>query len=371
MKQWLSTAAVAAACFSAFFVSAQIIKRELPVTGDAVHGWQTYCPLDHTLVHKAKTFAATSVETIDRVSVDGVHSHDMFTYSQSGELHLLDRQTGNQWLMQGGVFRPVEVPRRCPSFSYKGTTFSLEEHKEVKACRGECASIAIRPGSYVFAYAAYEDGVVALSNYGDAVLYRDGNWCRMTRLDGDIYQCPEDGAVEPTVTEPREVQFYTSIKYKGQTLVGEWPTGRLYEFDGRRLAPIKNQPPFATAEPQGYEAQAMADYCGDLYVGYWPTGEIWKMARESGKWSLAVSLFPPSDEFYPFSDRPRDERNSRFYGRRVASLVLHEGSMYATTANLNDWPHDYVSPVMSKEDADLYGATWRITRRGCKTRSRR
>jgi hypothetical protein len=157
----------------------------------------------------------------------------------------------------------------------------------------------------------------------------------------------------------------------GKTLIGEWPTGRLYEFDGEVLRPFNIvQPPFATGERLGYEAQSMAEYCGDLFVGYWPRGEIWRRDRSTGKWSLAVRLFShpiETEPVIPYFDRPSDGLHSAFYGQRVTALIPLGYSLYAASSNLNLWPTGYEPEIITQDQAAEYGALYRLTIPGCET----
>lgn len=148
--------------------------------------------------------------------------------------------------------------------------------------------------------------------------------------------------------------FYSSVLYQGKTLLGEWPTGRLYEFDGERLAPSDLTPPaIASAVPKrlGYEAQSLAEYCGDLFVGYWPRGEIYRYDGRKKAWGLFSRMFSssPAETFIPFSDRPRDRLDPSFFGQRVTVLVPFEDSLYAATSNLREWTPE-VKPKFPSPD---------------------
>lgn len=84
----------------------------------------------------------------------------------------------------------------------------------------------------------------------------------------DIYSCTNPEL--PILSVPRAIQFYSSINYQGRVLLGEWPTGRLYEFDGVELKPSNMTPPEIAKlsdKRLGYEAQTMAEYCGICLSG--------------------------------------------------------------------------------------------------------
>lgn len=233
---------------------------------------------------------------------------------------------------------------------------------------GNERSIEIYPSTFPYIYAQANGKVLVVSNWGDAIVYDGYQWSRWAK-EGDIYKHRKDASI---VTEPRKVQFYSSIVFEGETLLGEWPTGRIYSFDGEVLKPWDNQPPFVSSDPVGYEAQSMAIYCEDLLVGYWPTVEIWKFYKNSKKWSLVMNLFssPRSKSFIPYMDRLPDSLNPAFFGRRVTALIPFGDSLYASTSNLNMWDKNisYLT-ILTNSESDEYGAVYKITsNRNCKTR---
>lgn len=353
MRDLASTICVAAACIAAFVhtvstTSNQPEKR----ASQPIMGWQSYCAFP-----SGAADGPDHGSTIRRVKLEGRHSHSMFAFLTQDGPRLRDLISGKQWVQDGsGIFTEAE-PIPCPRFIAAGFEFSRQDNK-ISACNEEeCESIGIHPGTWVYAYAATSDAAVAVTNYGDALLFRDGEWCRMNKT-GETYRCAPDAEM---LTEPRGFQFYSSIRYKGVTLMGEWPSGRLYLFDGKEIRLWRNQPPHVSPEPLGYEAQSMAAYCGDLYVGYWPTGSIWRLHQ--GQWT-EIKLFPDSSDFIPHSNREPDGLDSSFFGRRVTSLIPFEGSLYATTSNLRGWYKKLDQRAVSNAEAGLYGATWKIS--GCR-----
>lgn len=349
MRDLASIIALAAACIAALVHTAATVNSNssdkpavLPIMG-----WQSYCAFPR---HSSQE--SDHSPTVNRVELEGKRSHSMFAFLDRQGPRLRDLNSGHQWEMDGrGRFTEAD-PASCPRFAAAGFEFS-DQDDMVTACNyNGCRSISVQPGTWVYAYAATRDAAVAVTNYGDALLFRDGEWCRMGRT-GETYRCSPDAEM---LTKPRGVQFYSSIRYKGVTLMGEWPSGRLYIFDGKEIRLWRNQPPHVGSDPIGYEAQSMAEYCGDLYVGYWPTGSIWRLHR--GQWS-EIKLFPDNADFIPHSSRPADDLDSSFFGRRVTALVPWQGALYATTSNLRGWGAGQETVIRDKE-AELYGAIWRI-----------
>jgi len=173
------------------------------------------------------------------------------------------------------------------------------------------------------------------------------------------------------VTQPRAIQFYSSIHYKGHTLLGEWPTGSVYEFDGETLAPsaVWTPPQFLSREMLGYEAQTMAEYCGDLFVGFWPRGEIWRFDGHDQVWKYFKRLFTDTtpEQFIPYFSREPDNLNSAFFGQRVTALVPYQDGLYATTSSLTVWSPDIRPTFLNSDQLDEYGSIYKIYREGCQT----
>lgn len=154
-------------------------------------------------------------------------------------------------------------------------------------------------------------------------------------------------------------------------MLGEWPTGRLYEFDGKNLFPSEMTPPTIEAKAKlklGYEAQSMAEYCGDLFVGYWPKGELWRYDNQSASWSLFQRFFSDEggEEFIPYSNREDTALDSAFFGQRITALVPFNQSLYVVTSNLREWKTSQIIPDTITEDkVNEYGRVYKITRYGC------
>ncbi|UVL17968.1 hypothetical protein LOY44_18465 [Pseudomonas sp. B21-044] len=191
-------------------------------------------------------------------------------------------------------------------------------------------------------------------------------------VNGKRRLCLCAAGLEP-LTHPREIQFYSSVAYRGKQLLGEWPTGRIYEFDGTQLKPSDMTPPrIAEQVPLrlGYEAQSMAEYYGDLYVGYWPKGEVWRYGYQTGEWTLFKRFFSSveGEPFIPYARRPTDSLDQAFFGQRITALVPYEGALYVATSNLRTWTSSAAIPdVMDPTRLAEYGALYKVTRQGCRT----
>lgn len=341
---------------------------------EPIHAWQSYSA-SPVGVHEWKVDA--SPYSIRREANVSSYFRTGYAFINEGELIFKDKGNGEQFRR---IFGSLYIKERGSQISnnrrFRTAThefFTNYKTSIVQACarfKKSCRGINIKPGTFPYVYAASHGGVLLVTNSGDALLYRDDQWCRM-EMEHDVYECRTKNV--PLPDQSRKVQFYSSLVYHGRTLVGEWPTGRIYEFDGSKLAPSDMTPPMiAEAGPVGYEAQSLAMYCGDLFVGYWPKGEIYRMDGETKKWSLFASLFEgvSDGDFIPFLNRAMKEgekEEAAFFGQRVSALVPYEDSLYAVTSNLMSWSKDIHTSVLTDEQIDKYGAVYRIYRQGCRT----
>lgn len=341
-----------------------VSESSVVVNESPVRYWQTYrgsAAGVHQWIESDEMF---SVERLPEV---GPGFRSGYAYIADGNLVMRNIATLEEFVWRDGAFVGRQFNASAPTFKTETHTFQWSQAASaVLACSAQsCERVEIQAGSFVYAYARKDDAVLAATNLGEVLLFRGGTWCRMSR-QGETYRC----AASAMVTAPTGVQFYSSIEYRGKVLVGEWPTGRLYEFNGSELFPSTMTPPkFASGDPIGYEAQAIAEYCGDLFVGYWPDGEIYRFDHKTGEWSFFQRLFTATggEPFIPYSNRPLDGLDRSFYGQRVTALVPYGDSLYAVTSNLREWTPDVQSALTSAQQAE-YGAVYRIKRPGCQTK---
>lgn len=335
--------------------------------------WQSYSQSPEIGVHE---FVEGHFDyQIERLASPSEAFHTGYAFIHEGNLYLDDLGNHIQYqVVSDGSYRQIELLRHDEYRAFKHV-FSFDyETGEVSACPSSgnrpCEHIHVKVGTFPYVYASANGAVITVTNYGDALLFRRGKWCRMS-MENDVYACARP-AIEP-LTHPREIQFYSSVAYRGKQLLGEWPTGRIYEFDGTQLKPSDMTPPrIAEQVPLrlGYEAQSMAEYCGDLYVGYWPKGEVWRYGYQTGEWTLFKRFFSPveGEPFIPYARRPTDSLDRAFFGQRITALVPYEGALYVATSNLRTWTSSEVIPdVMDPARLAEYGALYKVTRQGCRT----
>jgi len=308
-----------------------------------IPAWQTYCAVPQ---RNAGEPGIISVERVGRASPD-IRSGHLFVHD--GRLRTWDVANGDQF--RGRDMKQAQ-PVPCPGFSAYGWSFTYGDGQATACKAGTCTSIAVRDRTLAFSYAAHDGAVFVGTSFGDALLFRDGQWCRMVR-QGDEWACPDEAAPPPT--KPSN-QFYSSAIYEGRTLVGEYPTGNLFEFDGRRVFPSGIPRP---VEGYALEAQTLMPFCGSLLVGYWPTGTIHRW--DGKRWHEPISLFNVPADYPQFSDHAEGAGLvANFFGRRVPSLVPHDGELYAISGSKGDWNAQIDSGLPPSVFSE-YGVVWRLS----------
>lgn len=208
-------------------------------------------------------------------------------------------------------------------------------------------------GEFPYAYGQLGNQVLSCSNIGGGYVFRDGSW--RTVIDGDL---------------KTSYQVYTMLTYYDQLLMGQYPTGELFSFDGETVKHLDNWPPtMEGVSGSSREAQTMAIYGGELYVGVWPWGEVWKYHKDLKEWSLAKRMFT-HPELTAETTHPYEKETAALggvanqWGQRVTSMVpLGNDLLISTSAK---WPSqweekfDFVGEGRWKE----YGAVTRITKPG-------
>lgn len=333
--------------------------------------WQSYSASPAGAVHywdSRQSEAAYSITSLPFVASD---FRSGYAFVVDSELLFMNLASKEQYaLKRSDKFQYLSEYRAPLKFSAIGYEFDSTSDS-IMACDkmiDRCIHIDIYQGTFPYVFAEHGGKVVAVTNWGDAVLFDGKTWCRMARTAGDIFVCTPN---EPMVVSPRVIQFYSSIKYHGYTLLGEWPTGSIYTFDGDRLRPSEKwtPPSFRNREPLGYEAQSMANYCGDLFVGYWPKGEIWRFDHIRESWGLFARVFSDdeAEDVIPFLSRQSDILPGAFFGQRITALVPFSDGLYVATSNLGQWGVDLDVPFVPMMESEQYGRIHRIYKPGCWT----
>ena len=148
--------------------------------------------------------------------------------------------------------------------------------------------------------------------------------------------------------------------------MGQYPTGELFEYDGKEVEHLPGWPPRMTnVRGSAREAQTMAIYGGQLYVGVWPWGEVWRYHPVKKEWSFVRRMFshpsPTTDTTHPYENECAALGGvANLWGQRVTGLVPYRDRMIVSTSakGVMEWEpkYDFVGDDKWRE----YGATWQL-----------
>jgi hypothetical protein len=186
---------------------------------------------------------------------------------------------------------------------------------------------------------------------------------------GGIYQF--EGQTWRTLREPNlkvSFQLYAMLNYYDKLLMGQYPSGELFEFDGKEVRQLNGFPPRPPeVSPRAREAQTLALYRGDLFVGIWPWGEVWRYDRHHSRWQFIGRMFtqPPmtADVTEPYAKEmttldPKLVYN--LWGQRVTSLVPFGDALYVGTSNKGATPYEDRFTFLSDGRWREYGSVWKL-----------
>lgn len=174
--------------------------------------------------------------------------------------------------------------------------------------------------------------VLTVTNWGTVIAFDGKAWKTLREHDGKSYQ------------------VYSMLNYHNRLLLGHYPSGCLFEYDGERLKTTENAPPrIPGVSPAAREAQAVALYRGDLYAAVWPWAEIWRFDRNAGQWSAVGRMFsrpPVTDKFgHPFEEEIAAYNAAHGakhvvneWGQRANSLAVAGDTLYIGTSNKGGLP---------------------------------
>ena len=208
-------------------------------------------------------------------------------------------------------------------------------------------------GETTFAWGQLGRQIVTGSNIGGFYVFEDGTW-RML--------------IEPMLGV--SYQLYSSLVFHDRLLMGQYPTGRLFQYDGETIADQKGWPPVLTGvSDRAREAQTSVIYGGDLMVGVWPWGEVWRYNPDSRRWMFMRRMFQhpvPSDQItHPYQVENNDNSPRNLWGQRVTSLVANGPDLFISTSAKAPYQWDpKLYPFLSPDKWKSYGKVYRASMPG-------
>ncbi len=209
------------------------------------------------------------------------------------------------------------------------------------------------PQEFIYAFGQHGKELVAASNMGGVHVFEGGNWRTLREPDGKSFQ------------------IYSTLSTNNRLLLGQYPTGELFELTGKKLQRLPDWPPVMKGVSRNArEAQTLALYGGDLYVGVWPWGEVWRQSGVDRSWSFLGRLFThpePTDKTihpYEIETQQLDPVFNR-WGQRVTSMVPIGDSLYLSTSAKGPNPYESKFAFLSEGKHLEYGAVRRYRKAGC------
>lgn len=215
-------------------------------------------------------------------------------------------------------------------------------------------TIAMRtPREFVYAYGQLENQIVAATNTGGIYVF-----------DGKAWEV----ILEPDINV--SYQIYAIINYGDRLLMGQYPTGELFFYDGQELKHLPKWPPVMKGvSTSAREAQTLTIYCGDLYCGVWPWGEVWKYDGDSSGWNFQGRMFThpqPTDETtHPYENETKQLGSVlNRWGQRVTSLVPLGDSLFISTSSKGGAAWEPKFDFLAGEKWKEYGAVYEYRQPG-------
>lgn len=287
---------------------------------------------------------------------DGVLECDARGASYKGErIFELDPDEGSvgRWYYAEGVlffriFYPPEAERPSRLVACRWTPDA-----EGMIDPASAPVIEMRPTEFPYAFGQLGGDVLAATNVGGVHRFDGTRW--ETLIEGD-----------PNTS----FQIYSMINYYDRLLMGQYPTGNLFEYDGERIRLLDGEPPrMPGVSSRAREAQTAAIYRGDLFVGVWPWGEVWRYDRNRADWDFVGRMFthpPVSTQITaPYEkETAAVHRVYNLWGQRVKSMVPWGDSLYISTSAKGSYPFDAKFDFLADGRWKEYGSVYRLTMPG-------
>ncbi len=208
-------------------------------------------------------------------------------------------------------------------------------------------------GETTFAWGQFGDQVVTGSNIGGFYVFEDTTW-RML--------------LEPQLNV--SYQLYSTMAYHDRLLMGQYPTGRVFAYDGRQITDLAGWPPtMEGVSGSAREAQTTAIYGGDVFVGVWPWGELWRYNPDSRSWAFARRMFDHPELsariVHPYDVENRGAAVGNQWGQRVTGLVPRGADLFVSTSA--KWPCEWDAdafPFLAPDKWQSYGSVYRLNMPG-------
>lgn len=301
---------------------------------------------------------------VDEATVPlSVHVGDDILASTSGrvtyrgrtilELSSGEGTIGATYYANGSLVFHRHFPERTPKIDHLvACPWTPDDGSGIDLAKGRVQEMDASHPIVVYSYGQLGRDILAATNTGGVYAFDGERW----RV---LYERPDKNV---------SFQVYSMINYYDRLLLGQYPTGELYEFDGKELTLRKGWPPVMPGiSGRAREAQTTAIYGGDLYVGVWPWAEVWRY--DGTAWSFVRRMFT-HPELTDAVTHPYEAECTRLeivlnqWGQRVTSLIPSGDALHISTSAKSSAPYEPRFGFLTDDQQKDYGAIYRLTRPG-------
>ena len=205
-------------------------------------------------------------------------------------------------------------------------------------------------GETTFAWGQLGDQIVTGSNIGGFYVFQERQWRMLL--------APELGV---------SYQLYSTMMFHDRLLMGQYPSGRVFQYDGSQITDVPGWPPVLDGvSASAREAQTTVIYAGDVFVGVWPWGELWRYNPDSQTWEFTQRMFDhpalSARITHPYDVENKGNDVGNQWGQRVTSLVPGGPSLFVSTSA--KWPAEWDPDrfaFLAPDKWKSYGSVYKLT----------
>ncbi len=244
------------------------------------------------------------------------------------------------------IFRHYDTESDPPLNNLVACPWTPDSNKPIDLAAGHTLDMRT-PGEFVYACGQLAKDNIITTNTGGVYRFNGKQW---------------DVLLEPDMNT--SFQVYCAVNYYNRLLLGQYPTGEFFEYDGENLTLLKSWPPVMEGvSTHAREAQTTVIYGGDLYIGVWPWAELWRY--DHTEWSFTGRFFP-HPEITRETTHPYENETSALgeilnnWGQRITSLVPYNGDLFLSTSSKGGTPYEPKFTFLANGKWKDYGAIYRI-----------
>ncbi|MBT6484137.1 MAG: hypothetical protein HOL01_00625 [Planctomycetaceae bacterium] len=204
-------------------------------------------------------------------------------------------------------------------------------------------------GETPFAWGQFQNDVLTVSNMGGVYVFDGIDWRALREsLKGVSFQ------------------VYSMLNYHDRLLLAQYPTGELFEYEGKKLKQLKGWPPrLPGVSPSAREAQTLAIYGGELFVGVWPWAELWRYDRDGENWHSMGRMFSHPEitdkMVHPYEPEAKRHRLvTNHWGQRITGMVPLGDSLMLSTSSKGTYRWYDKYKFLTEKQRREYGAVLRL-----------